>query len=229
MRTRVKVCGITRVEDAERALALGADALGVIVYERSPRAVGEAELGDLLAAIPREKRVLVDVSTPTNELEKWLRFEPAAVQIHFDLEISMATLAGWSGLVGAESLWLAPRVDPQEGSFPQIIMEFAETLLVDAYDKQAYGGTGKAGGNWQCFEDWSLLYQHKRWILAGGLGPENVRRALAATKAQMIDVNSGVEKEPGIKDWDKLERLFAEVRAWDAERGEAGETGDKEG
>lgn len=221
MKTRVKVCGITRAEDARLALELGADALGIIQYQPSPRYVPEDRLPELLSVIPPEKLVFVDVSTPTDELERKLGFGPSAFQMHFDLDVSMATLAGWSGLVGKESLWLAPRMDPKETSFPQIIMEFAHTLLVDAFDKEAYGGTGRAGTNWEEFQDWSLLYQHKSWILAGGLGPCNVRAALSATQADRIDVNSGVEASPGIKDPEKLEQLFREVRAWDADRKES--------
>ncbi len=221
MKTRVKVCGITCRQDAERALALGADYLGVILYPKSPRAVAEEDLPGLLSAIPEGKRVLVDVSTPTDRLEHLLGYGFDACQIHFDLEISMATLAGWSGLAGAEALWLAPRIGPADRSFPQVIMEFAETILLDAWDPDKYGGTGKGGENWQRFLDCTLLYQHKSWILAGGLGPENIREALRVTEAAMVDVNSGVEASPGRKDKEKLQRFFDEVAVHDNEVGRA--------
>ena len=95
-------------------------------------------------------------------------------------------------------------------------MEFADTVLLDAYHKDAYGGTGIAGQNWQRFLDCSLLYQHKTWVLAGGLSPDNILDALSFTQARVVDVNSGVEVSPGIKDHDKLEQLFARVREYDA-------------
>ena len=211
MATQVKICGITRAEDAEKALSLGADFIGINLYQKSPRAVPPERVSGLLEVIPRGKRVLVDVSTPSDQLEKYLSLGFDYYQIHFDLDISMATLAAWSGLVGPEALWVAPRIPPEEAHFPQILMEFADTVLLDTYDKEAYGGTGRAGQNWQRFLDCTLLYQHKRWILAGGLSPDNVKDALTATQAEIIDVASGVESAPGIKDPEKLERLFANV------------------
>jgi phosphoribosylanthranilate isomerase len=113
---------------------------------------------------------------------------------------------------------VAPRIPPGEADFPQILMEFAGTVLLDAFDRSAYGGTGRAGQNWQRFLDCTVLYQHKRWILAGGLSPENIGEALRFTQAQCVDVNSGVEASPGCKDPRRLEALFAAVHAFDAGR-----------
>ncbi|MGC9451227.1 MAG: phosphoribosylanthranilate isomerase [Oceanipulchritudo sp.] len=211
MRTKVKVCGITRPEDAELALSLGARYIGIILYEKSPRAVPPERVPELLGAIPPGKRVLVDVAPGADRLETFLPLGFDAYQIHFDLNTSMASVAAWSGLVGQQALWAAPRIPPGEPHFPQILMEFADTILLDTYDKEAYGGTGRAGRNWQRFLDCTLLYQHKNWILAGGLSPDNVREALDFTNAGTIDVNSGVEARPGIKDPEKLRRLFEEV------------------
>lgn len=215
MSTRVKVCGITRPEDAEKALALGADFVGINVYAKSPRSVPVERIPELLEVIPPGKRVLVDVSTATDQLESYLSLGFDAYQIHFDLNISMASVAGWSGIVGQHALWVAPRISGEELYFPQVLMEFADTVLLDAYHKDAYGGTGIAGQNWQRFLDCSLLYQHKTWILAGGLSPDNILDALSFTQARVVDVASGVEVSPGIKDHDKLERLFARVKEHD--------------
>ncbi len=208
----VKVCGITRPEDAETALRLGADYIGVIVYPKSPRAVPLRLLPDLLAVIPPGKRVLVDVAPSMEVLEDLLAYGFDAYQLHFDLDIPVARVAEWSQVVGQEAFWAAPRVPLEEEAFPQILLEFADTFVVDAYDKASYGGTGRAGTNWQRFLDWTLLYQHKRWVLAGGLGPDNIAEAIAFTQAAMIDVNSGVEKVPGVKDAAKLEAFFARLR-----------------
>ena len=130
----------------------------------------------------------------------------------------MAAIAAWSELVGPEALWLAPRIPESIQMFPQILMEFTETILLDAFDKNAYGGTGLSGQNWQRFLDCTVLYQHKRWILAGGLSPDNVVEALDFTQAETIDVNSGVESEPGIKNVDKLRKLFLLVGDHDNQR-----------
>lgn len=212
MATRVKICGITRREDAELALSLGADYIGINVYSKSPRAVPVDRIPELLEVIPPGRRVLVDVSTPTDQLETYLSLGFDAYQIHFDLNIAMASVAAWSGLAGQHALWLAPRIPQKEPDFPQVLMEFADTILLDAYHKDAYGGTGISGQNWQRFLDCTLLYQHKQWILAGGLSPDNVAGAIAFTQAETVDVSSGVEASPGIKDPDKLRRFFAAVR-----------------
>jgi len=217
MSVKVKVCGITRKEDARVALDLGADYLGVNLYRRSPRAVPPSELGDLLSYIPAGKRVFIDVNTPTDELETYLNFHGDAYQLHFDLDVAIATVAAWAGIVGRERLWLAPKVPPEEAYFPQIIMEFADTVLLDTYSKSSYGGTGKTG-DWQRFLDWSTLYSHKRWALAGGLDPQNIRQALEQTDPALVDVNSGVEVSPGIKDPLKLEALFQTVRQYNQAR-----------
>lgn len=215
----IKICGVTSPEDARMALDLGADFVGLIIYEKSPRAVPPSVLPDLLKVIPRGKRVLVDVSTPSDVLAHYRELPFDHFQMHFDLDVAIATVAAWSGLVGKERLWLAPRVPPSEMYFPQIIMEFADTLLIDTYAKEAYGGTGKAG-DWQRFIDWSTLYQHKRWILAGGLSPENIEAALAATDASFVDVNSGVESSPGVKDRDKVVALMERISVWSKARPE---------
>lgn len=216
-RPKVKICGITRAEDIERALALGADYIGIILYEASPRAVPLAQVPELLGLIPEGKRVLVDVATPTDVLAEYRNLAFDFYQIHFDLDIAIASVAAWAGLVGRERLWMAPRVPPQEAYFPQIIMEFADTVLVDTYSKEKHGGTGKVG-DWQRFLDWNALYQHKHWVLSGGLGPENIAEALETCAPEIVDLSSGVESEPGIKDHDRLQILFENIEKWMAER-----------
>lgn len=217
MNTRVKVCGITSPEDARRALELEADYIGIIAHARSPRAVPEERMEELLEVIPVGKRVLVDVSTPTDVLERYCGLGFDFFQIHFDLEISIATVAAWAGLAGRGRLWLAPRIPPEEDAFPQIIMEFADTFLVDTFRRDAFGGTGETG-DWQRFIDWTTLYQHKSWILAGGLSPDNIGAALRATRADVVDVNSGVESAPGEKDAAMLRAFFRHVREYDDEK-----------
>jgi len=218
MRTQVKVCGITRVEDAELALSLGAKYIGTIAYRKSPRAVDPERMMELLRVVPAGKRVLVDVAPEPDAVRKYIDMGFDRFQFHFDLNIPMAAISAWSELVGSEALWLAPRIPSLIPVFPQILMEFAETIVLDAYDRHSYGGTGVAGQNWQRFLDCTVLYQHKRWILAGGLSPENVREALEFTEAEIIDINSGVESEPGIKSVDKLNLLFSLVREHDEQR-----------
>lgn len=210
-RPRVKICGITSKEDARLALDEGADRLGIIVYAKSPRAVSFDQARDLCGFIPAGRRVMVDVKTGTDELEAYGDLGFDAYQISIDLDTSLATVAAWAGLVGPEQLWLSPRVPPGE-PFPQVVLEFADTIVLDTYDPQKHGGTGRTG-DWVKFMEWQTLYQHKRWVLTGGLSPTNIRAALAATQAQWVDVNSGLESAPGRKDPAKVRELFRVLRS----------------
>ncbi len=205
-RPKVKVCGITRWADAEAALELGADYLALNVYAKSPRRVDREAARELLNRIPAGRRVFVDVNTPTDLLEDWADLGFDYFQIHCDVDLPLASVAAWSGIVGRERLWLAPRVPPGE-PFPQAGLEFCETVVLDTYSKGQHGGTGRTG-DWARFAELSTLYAHKNWVLAGGLSPDNIAAALEATSAQTIDINSGVESAPGQKDPAKLRALF---------------------
>ncbi|MCH2156174.1 MAG: phosphoribosylanthranilate isomerase [Opitutales bacterium] len=207
----VKVCGMTREADIEHALKLGAAYIGIIVYRKSKRCVSLERAEGLLEHIPEGKRVVVDVNAGTDDLEHYRDAGFDFFQIHADYEIGLASLAGWAGIVSPEKLWIAPRVPPLE-PFPQVVLEFADTVLTDTYSKDAHGGTGKTG-DWERFNTWQALYNHKRWILAGGLNPDNIIAARDETAADVLDVNSGVEMEPGVKDLQLLETLFERLRS----------------
>lgn len=206
----MKICGMTREQDIEKALELGADYIGVIVYPKSPRGVSLERAEGLVEYIPAGKRVVVDVNAGTDELERYKDAGFDHFQIHCDYEIGLASLAGWSGIVGFSRLWIVPRIPPGE-PFPQVALEFADTVMIDSFSKQAHGGTGRVG-DWEQFNAWQTLYQHKRWGLAGGLNPDNIVAARDETAADILDANSGVEAEPGVKDPARLTRLFAALR-----------------
>ncbi len=203
---RVKVCGMTRVEDAQLALKLGADYCGVIRYDKSPRMATESQARRLSNSIPAGKRVCVDVSPTPQELEAHGDLGFDYFQVHFDLEVAMATVAAWSGIVGREALWLAPRIPPGE-LFPENVLAFADTILIDSYHAQDYGGTGKTG-NWLGFAELMQRYPDTRFVLAGGLNADNIREAVRVSGARMVDVASGVEASPGIKDPSKMRAFF---------------------
>lgn len=212
---RLKVCGVTTPEDARRAVAMGADYVGVILYPKSPRYVAPENVPEILSAIPGGQRVVVDVDPAADRLENLGDLGFDYFQIHFDLDTSLSSLAAWSGIVGADRLWLAPRIAPAD-AFPQVILEFAETILIDAYSRNAFGGTGETAA-WDRFVDWKTLYQHKRFVLAGGLNPENIASAIQGVEPAVVDVNSGVESAPGKKDFEKLQRLIDNLKAAAAE------------
>ena len=88
----------------------------------------------------------------------------------------------------------------------------ADSFLIDAFSTDAYGGTGKTA-DWSGFAEWKSLWPDKEWILAGGLSPENVSRAVAISGAGRVDANSGVESAPGIKDSAKVRAFFASLGA----------------
>jgi len=206
MPSKVKICGLTRWTDVSASLDLGAAYIGLNVYPQSPRSAGRDQAFDLCQRIPAGQRVMVDVNTAAHELENWADLGFDFFQIHFDYSVDWATIASWSGAVGRERLWLAPKIPPGE-PFPQNILEFADTVLVDAYDPNKFGGSGKTG-DWSKFAEWSTLYAHKQFILAGGLNPENVAEAVAQSGAEIVDTASGVESQPGKKDPAKLKAFF---------------------
>ncbi len=209
--TRIKICGLTRKEDIARALELGADYGGVIVFDDSPRAVSAEKARALAAAIPKGKRVLVDVAPSPERLAAHQKLGFDFYQIHFDpAAVPPAAIAAWIRTVGRPALWLAPRV-PYGTAFPEYLIEVADTFVIDAYQAGVYGGTGKVG-NWGFFAREKEAFPENKWVLAGGLTPENIAKAIVETHADIVDVSSGVEASPGRKDPAKLAAFFAAAR-----------------
>ena len=209
---RIKVCGLARTQDISQAISLGADYCGVIVFEKSPRAVSAERACCLSAEIPDGKRVLVDVSPSAERLAAHQRLGFNFYQIHFDPDrVPPALVKDWSRIVGRSALWLSPHVS-NSALFPEYLFELADTFVVDTYRPGIYGGTGQTG-NWRYFGRMKEAFPKTNWILAGGLTSENVAIALAQSKADIVDVNSGVESSPGCKDPAKLAAFFAEARS----------------
>ena len=192
------------------ALELGADFCGFIVYPKSARGLTLERAAELARRVPEGKRVLVDVESGTDELERRRDAGFDYFQIHAGLDVGLASLAGWSGLVSSERLWIAPRLKPGD-TFPQAVLNFADTVLLDTYHPNQVGGTGETG-DWGAFAELKLMHARTNWILAGGLTPSNVMDAIAATGPERIDISSGVESEPGIKNPEKLRELFGVLR-----------------
>ncbi len=213
---KVKICGITREGDAALALSLGADFLGVICYPKSPRGVSREAARQLCHRIPAGQRVYVDVNTASDELEDFADLGFDHFQIHCDYDTHLATVASWAGTVGKDRLWLAPKWPPGE-PFPEFVLDFCDTVVIDAYAADRHGGTGQTG-DWGRFAELANRYPSHQFILAGGLNPQNVIDAVAATGATFIDANSGVETAPGVKDPDRLRALFRAVSSIDPQR-----------
>ena len=207
---KIKVCGLTREEDVKLTLSLGADYLGFILYPQSPRAVSLDRAVELAAAVPVGQRVAVDVATSLDDLKRYLYAGFDYFQIHFGADFDHSNLAKYSKIVGKEKLWLAPRL-ASEDTFTEDILDYANTILIDTFVNDQFGGTGKVG-DWTRFNALKERYPQTNWVLAGGLSPSNLLDALASATADHLDINSGVEIAPGIKDGAKLREAFKVLR-----------------
>jgi phosphoribosylanthranilate isomerase len=194
----VKICGITRLEDAEAAVAAGAGAIGFVFWPTSPRFVKSEHARQIAAALPPfVTTVGVFVNQPldyVNEVASAVRL--GAVQLHGD-ETPQFAAAVSSPVIKAVSIG---RADIQ--AWPPRVM-----LLLDAYDPIERGGTGRT-------IDWTAaagVATRRTILLAGGLTPDNVAEAVARVRPFGIDVSSGVERAPGIKDHRRLRALFEAV------------------
>src|SRR4051812_13757562 len=202
----VKVCGITRLEDAELAATLGAWAIGFILWPRSPRYADPGVAAGIARVMRRRiETVGVFVNQPLDEIAGLVdALGVTHVQLHGDEGPSFcAAVAQRTGAKVIKAVRIGHASDLQD-------LERFHTdlhLLDTAAGKGQYGGTGRT---W----DWSLLAQRRAkvpFLLAGGLNPDNVAEAIDATRPWGIDVSSGVESRPGIKDHAKVEALFEAV------------------
>lgn len=204
---QVKVCGITALVDATFAVRCGADYLGFILYPPSPRHVSLAQYKALAPLLPTCRRVAVVVEPTERELVALRAMDFDFFQIHFRADLPLATVASWATVIGSARIWLAPKLPPGSDVHPDWF-PLANHFLLDTFHAEKFGGTGKTG-------DWAKYVRHraswpdKRWILSGGLSPDNITAAVRETGTDFIDVNSGVESAPGVKDHAKLNRLVA--------------------
>jgi phosphoribosylanthranilate isomerase len=198
MRTRVKICGITRAEDAGLAAAAGADAIGFVFWPKSPRAVSVSQAAAIWTAGALVARVGVFVNeTPARVREIVREARLTAVQLHGDEAVEAYASCG-APLIRAVSLSDAAAIE-EATKLPSGV-----TLLVDARDDERRGGTGQRA-NWSLAAE---LASRRPIILAGGLTSENVAAAIQQVRPWAIDVSSGVESSPGIKSPARLTALF---------------------
>ena len=209
MRTRIKICGLTRAEDAAAAVSAGADALGVVLAP-SKRRVTLDEAAEVFADVPPlVARVGVFVDAHADEVwEAVARLGLAAVQFHGDEAPETCATAPVPVIkalrVGPD--FSAERADAYRGA--------VSALLLDTFVPGEQGGTGVA------FDWYDVAGRLPRWapvLLAGGLGPANVGAAIQALRPYAVDVSSGVESAPGVKDHRSIDAFVAAVRAADEE------------
>lgn len=197
-----KVCGITDRAGASAAVTAGADALGFVFWPHSPRGISAAEAGEIVARVSEQIwKVGVFVNPSDDEIGEVVeRVGLDFVQLSGDEPPSACEQLprpGW------KALRLAPGCSPQEAE-TEAAQYAGCTLVVDAAVPGAYGGTGQVA-------DWSAaaaLARQRRVVLAGGLRADNVAAAIRQVRPWAVDVSSGVESAPGLKDRNKL-RAFA--------------------
>ena len=179
----IKVCGLTRLSDALAAETFGVDYLGFNFFQESPRFLSFEDYRSIAGELPDLPKVAIAVLPDREMIADLLKLGIDFYQFHYPADRTpRSTLREWSSILGPERLWLAPRIGPAH-SFDEDALPFAATWLLDAYRKGAYGGTGQTG-DWEEFARISEKRPEKSWILAGGLGPDNVKAALSGKRGQ---------------------------------------------
>ena len=208
MRTRAKICGITRIEDIQAAVASGADAIGLVFYPPSPRAVTIAQAKALVEHIPAYVQVVgLFVNATADEINQVLDQVPLDVlQLHGDetpqacQHIAKLTKRRWY-----KAIQVKPDLD-----IIKTIVEYqqmgASAMLLDAWHPELKGGTGHSF-DWTTFPRLDIPL-----ILAGGLNPDNVEQAIHTTQAYAVDVSGGVESAKGIKNQQLMQRFIQGVQ-----------------
>lgn len=216
-RTRIKICGLTRHEDVQAAVAAGADALGFVFYSRSPRYIQPEAAARLMAKIPPfVSTVGLFVNAGVAEVQEVVaQTSISLLQFHGDETPALcAAIASAVNRPYIRAIRVKPDTDPADLLEYESDYRAASTLftglLLDTY-VDSYGGSGKVF-------DWSLIPENiaPRVVLSGGLSAQNATDAVQRVRPYAVDVSSGVEHDKGIKDAAKIRALIAAVRVADA-------------
>lgn len=203
MRTRVKICGITRPEDALAAAQLGADAIGLVFYDKSPRYVSSAYASKISESLPPFIcKVGLFVDAPTAQVEQTLKnVRLDLLQFHGE---ESAAYCEQFGIPYIKVLRMQEQVDVKAAA---VVFGSAAGLLLDTYRAGIAGGTGETF-------DWSLVPRDLSvpLILAGGLNTSNVAEAIKQVQPYAVDVSGGVEISKGEKDAAKMAAFIDEVK-----------------
>ena len=202
MRTRIKICGIKHRDDALKAVECGADAIGLVFVEKSPRYVSLTDASVIAESMPPFVTVVgLFMNAPAEEIREALNVVSLnLLQFHGD---ETPEYCDQFEMPYIKVLKMRENVN---------VMAFAQEypnaagILLDTYHKDVAGGSG------QCF-DWSMIPENIPFplILAGGLNPDNVASAIETVRPYAVDVSSGVESVPAIKDHKKIEQFIKEV------------------
>ena len=199
---RVKICGITTLEDALFAVERGVDYVGLILYPKSPRFVPKEKREKILEGLKGVSKVAVMVNPSEEEALGVFGEGFDLIQLHGEEDPELAEKIDFDRVIKAFRV---------KEEVPQIdeVWRKAHAILLDTYSEKAYGGTGESF-NWDIARE--IIGKGFRVILSGGLKPENVREAVLKVEPFGVDVSSGVELEPGVKDKMKVERFIKEAK-----------------
>jgi len=205
-KTWIKICGITQAQDALQAAELGADAIGVNFYPKSPRAISVANLANLVEGLPERVDVVALFVNPTAELVREVLGTGVVDLLQFHGEESADFCEQF------EMPYMKVVAVRADSDLKSELAKYqsAKYILLDSFDPILLGGTGKTF-------DWGKVselseQQQSRLVIAGGLQPENVREAIEAVHPFGVDVSSGVEASKGIKDISKMKSFIEGVR-----------------
>jgi phosphoribosylanthranilate isomerase len=214
---RIKICGITNVEDALAAVEAGADAIGLNFYDRSPRCVSRETAAQIADALPEGVKIVgVFVNATSSDIRS----------LYHDLALDLVQLHGDEPaefLVDLDGIPVLRAFRP-DGNW-SLVREYLlrcdaqghrpKMALVDAFSKVQYGGTGETA-DWPAVKANRLIFESVPVVLAGGLTPENVEQAIGIAKPDAVDTASGVEASPGCKSIEKMQSFVtAAQRAFD--------------
>ena len=206
--TRIKICGITRPEDARTVARSGADAIGLVFYPPSPRAVTAQQAADIVAGLPPfVTRVALFVDETAEQIDHVLRTVAIdLIQFHGE---ETPEFCDQFNRPWMKALRVRPGVDIEAFCRRYVA---ASAILLDAWQEGVPGGTGRQF-------DWELAPRAlgRPCVLAGGLNQENVGDAVMQLCPYAVDVSGGVESSPGIKDARKIAGFIAAVRAAEKE------------
>jgi phosphoribosylanthranilate isomerase len=204
----LKICGVTRADEAERLADLGVDALGVNFWHGSKRFTDPSSVAWLAPLAGRIVRVGVFVNAdPALPLRLFATGLIDAAQLHGEEAADIALPLRAAGLTVIKAGGVASRLDLE-----RLLGWGADALLADAPAPGTYGGTGRVL-DWNLVREFRLLHPEPHLILAGGITPDNAAQALAIARPAALDVASGAELRPGLKDFAKVEALLAITRS----------------
>jgi phosphoribosylanthranilate isomerase len=202
---KIKICGLTRLEDAELAVQSGAWAIGMVFHPDSPRQVELERAAEIATAFRRRCEVVgVFVNSPLDDVLRTLGSVPlTTLQLHGDEGPSYCAEAG-----RRSGLKVIKAVRAKDVHAVRALSSYnTDFHMIDAYVPGTYGGTGERF-------DWELAAAHPGdtpLVLSGGLTAENVGQALAVARPYAVDVSSGVESSPGVKDSYRMQAFFEAV------------------